>query len=283
MHVHSTASDGKLTVEKILSIAKDVNTSVLAFTEHYNMGSYNRARLLAGNDIEIIPAMEISASLSEFNLSKKHVCHIIAYYPSYTICKVIDQYEVSRNICVKKTLKKLQQTISISYNDVLKYARDKQSIGRFDIAIALYKKGLAKSPVSAYGEFLELGTAGYVTREKMQATELIQNIRAAHGVPVLAHPKSLKLSTDATFDLLYHLKSAGLEGIEVYNPHNTLEQRHTFLLFCGYFNLLPTCGSDFHGITTSPVQLATGIDNNLCIDNYGIIEGLKSRHSNIIK
>ena len=180
LHVHSNISDGKMSVSDIISLAKTTNVSVLSFSEHYNMGSYHLAKDLAKKDIEIIPSVEIGASLSEFGLSKKHVCHVIAYYPSYKICTILDKYEASRDKCVKKTLSRLQKYISLSYSDVVRHARDKNSIGRFDIAIALYRRGYARSPVDAYGEFLELGTAGYVDREKMQATELIQKIRKAY-------------------------------------------------------------------------------------------------------
>jgi len=281
LHVHSNVSDGKLSVKEMIDLAQQNNTSVLSFCEHYNMGSYHLAKKLAKQNIEIIPGVEIGASLSEFGLSKNHVCHILAYYPSYKICHILDEYEETRDKCVRKTLRNLQTHLKISYSDVLKFARNKNSIGRFDIAIALYKLGYASSPTDAYGEFLELGRHGFVQREKMEVTTLIKKIRKVHGVPVIAHPKSLNLSFDDAFKLLRTLKDTGLEGIEVYNPYNSEEQKHNLLLFCNYFDLLATCGSDFHAIPERKIELATGIDNNLCISDYGIIENLKQRQHNI--
>jgi len=118
-------------------------------------------------------------------------------------------------------------------------------------------------------------------REPMQVTELIQKIRKVNGVPVIAHPKSLRLNFDDTFTLLYKLKQAGLEGVEVYNPCNTDEQRRDYLMLCNYFDLLPTCGSDFHAMSERKVELATGINNNLCISDYAMIQNLKQRQHNI--
>lgn len=281
LHVHSNVSDGKLSVEDMIRLAVSTNIRTLAFAEHYNMGSYNLAQTLAHDTIEIIPAVEIGASLASFGLSKKHVCHVLAYYPSYKICDVLDEYEKSRDACVRKTLRKLQKNIKLSYQDVVKHARNKQSIGRFDIAIALYHKGYAKSPVAAYGEFLELGKAYYVEREKLDVISLIKNIRKVNGVPVIAHPKSLRLNFDDTFSLLRTLKENGLEGIEVYNPCNTELQRADLLTLCNYFDLLPTCGSDFHAIADRGVNLGTGINNNLCITDYSIIQDLKRRQHQI--
>lgn len=281
LHVHSNVSDGRLSVEDTIKLAQETNIRTMAFAEHYNMGSYNIAKKLAGNSIEIIPAVEIGASLASFDLSKKHVCHILAYYPSYKICNILDTYEKSRDICVKKTLKKLQKDIQISYHDIVKHARNKQSIGRFDIAIALYHKGYAKSPVAAYGKFLELGKAYYLEREKLDVISLIQDIRKVNGVPVIAHPKSLKLNFSDMFNLLHTLKENGLEGLEVYNPCNSEVQRNDFLTLCKYFDLLPTCGSDFHAIADRGVKLGTGINNNLCITDYSIIQELKHRQHQI--
>lgn len=278
LHVHSNVSDGKLSVKETIELAKSSNIRTLAFAEHYNMGSYNIAKTFAGDSIEIIPAVEIGTSLTKFGISKKHICHLIAYYPSYKICNILDTYEKSRDVCVKKTLRKLQKTIPISYHDVMKVARNKQSIGRFDIAIALYQKGYAKSPVAAYGQFLELGTSFYIEREKLDIISLIREIRKINGVPVIAHPKSMKLQFDDMFNLLHTLKENGLEGIEVYNPCNSISQREDFLKLCYYFDLLPTCGSDFHGISDRAVNLGTGIGNNLCVTDYTIILDLKQRH-----
>lgn len=281
LHIHSNVSDGKLSVKEIIDLAIANNVGTLAFAEHYNMGSYNEAKKLAGEKIEIIPAVEISASLASLGISKNHVCHILAYYPSYKICDILDTYEKSREICVKKTLKKIRSNINLSYNDVVKYARDKKSIGRFDIAIALYKKGFAKSPVDAYGKFLELGKAYYVEREKLDVITLIKKIREINGVPVIAHPKSLRLNPEEMYNLVSILKENGLEGIEVYNAHNTEEQRQEFLKLCKHFDLLATCGSDFHGMSDRLVELGTGIDNNLCVSDYSIVQGLKERQHKI--
>ncbi len=281
LHVHSTVSDGKLSVQDIIALAQCSNVRTIAFAEHYNMGSYKIAKELAANSLEVIPAVEIGASLANFGMSKNHVCHILAYYPSYKICDVLDEYENSRDVCVKKTLKKLQKSISLSYHDVVRYARNKKSIGRFDIAIALYKKGYAKSPVSAYGQFLELGKAFYVERKKLDVVSLIQKIRESNGVPIIAHPKSLKLNFNNMLDLLHTLKDSGLEGLEVYNPCNSQEYRQHLLELCNFLDLLPTCGSDFHGIADRGIYLGAGINNNLRITDYTIIQNLKNRQHRI--
>lgn len=282
MHIHSNAYDGKWSVNQIISFCKENNVSTISLTEHYNLGSYKKARFLAQNEIEVIPGIEIGATLLDLGYSKNHVCHILAYYPNYNICKILDKYELSREHCVKKTIERLKKHINISYKDVVKSARNKKSIGRFDIAIALAKLGYSNDPITAYGEFLDTGKSYYVEREKMTTNNLIREIRKVEGVPVLAHPKSLKLNYTDLSKFLEKLKKFGLEGIEVYNPHHTEEQTLMFAELADEFSLIKTVGSDFHGKAQDNILIGYGIENNLMINDYSIITELKKRHSAII-
>ena len=287
LHVHSRCSDGKKKVEDILKISIENNVGVLSLTEHYNLGSYQKARDLAKDEIEIIPGVEFGTSLACFNLSNRHVCHIGAYYPSYSIIKVFDMFETSRDICVKKTLKKLQAMgIPITYTKLEKYARKKSSIGRFDIAMTLYHLGYSESPVAAYGDYLDQGMPGYITREKLSPIELIYQIKLAGGVPVMFHPKSIKLSHEDTYDFIHALRSFGLEGLEVYNSHHTEEQIALFLEMANKLDLVPTVGSDYHALPSNNeqiIEIGKGINNNLNISDYSIITRLKERHHDINK
>lgn len=284
LHVHSTCSDGKDKVDEIISKAKLNNVGVLSLTEHYNLGSYQKARALAKDSIEIVPGVEFGTNLECFGMSKKHVCHIGAYYPSYRIIKVFDIFETSRDKCVKRTIKKLQSlNIPITYSKVEKYARKKNSIGRFDIAITLYQMGYSDSPISAYGDYLDCNMPAYINREKLSPQDLIYQILCAKGVPVLFHPKSLKLNPDDFYDFLVFLKACGLEGLEVYNPHHTEEQTYNLLCLTNKLDLVPTVGSDYHGLLDRNIEIGKGINNNLNISNYSIITRLKERHHKISK
>lgn len=278
LHVHSNCSDGKKSIEEILNICSENNVKTIAFAEHYNMGSYKKARRLAEPyEIEVIPAIEIGASLSEFGFSNHHICHIVAYYPSYKICKILDEYEISRDKCVRHTLEKLNKNISISYTQVKKYARDKNSIGRFDVAIALSKLGYSPDPITAYGEYLDFGKTAYVTREKEQATSLIKKILTLGGIPVLVHPKSMKLGFQSQYYVMEEFKNAGLCGIEAFNPHHTDEQTTFYTEMAEEFKLIPTVGSDYHGKSSDNIEIGLGINGNLKISDYSIITSLKQK------
>lgn len=282
LHVHSNYSDGKHSLQFIADKAVQNNVSVIAFAEHYNMSSFFPFRRLVGKQIEVLPAIEMGASLSSFGLSKNHVCHIVAYFPTTQICSILDYYELSREKCVKKTLDRLRhEGINLSYRTVVKHARDKLSVGRFDIAIALAKLGYAPTPAKAYSKFLDLNSPIYVDREKMQVETLIKSILLCKGLPVLAHPRTLRLNNSDTTELIAKLKSYGLVGIEVFNPHNRPDHIQFYSCLCDEYGLIKTVGSDYHGRSKEGVELGLGIDGNLKIDDYSIVTALKQKEKQL--
>ena len=88
------------------------------------------------------------------------------------------------------------QGIEIDLADVIANARDKKSIGRFDIALTLKALGYSKTATEAYGKYLDHNDKSYVQRKKLEPEDLVRAIRKYGGVPVLAHPKSLRLSKE---------------------------------------------------------------------------------------
>ena len=150
LHIHSNYSDGKLNVESIIEKALENNTSVISLTEHYNVSSLNHARDVANGRMEIIPGIEIGSSLSCYGMSKKHICHFTAYFINRKIYRILDAYEISRKKSIDKIIRKLNLNgIYITLGQVSRTVK-KESIGRYDIAYTLFKRGYAVSPVHAY-------------------------------------------------------------------------------------------------------------------------------------
>ena len=282
LHIHSNYSDGKLNVENIIEKALENNTSVISLTEHYNVSSLKHARDVSRGRIEIIPGIEIGSSLACYGLSKKHICHFTAYFINRKIYRILDAYEISRKKSIDKIIRKLNLNgIYITSGQVVRTVK-KESIGRYDIAYTLFKRGYAVSPAHAYSKYLDKGTVAFVEREKMSPIDLIKAIRKCGGVPVIAHPKSLKLNHQDTSDFIKLLSDNGLCGIEVYNPHNSQEKREELIEICNKNNLITTVGSDFH-TPNDEIKIGLGIDGNLKISDYSIITNLKEKKHEIDK
>jgi hypothetical protein len=282
LHVHTDFSDGFDSIESVLKKAKENNVGVISLTEHYNLSSYKIACEIAGDDIEVIPGIEIGADMSKYSKDKKHICHILGYFISKDICKLLDMYELDRYKCVVDTIRLLNnQGINITIEDVIENARDKKSIGRFDIAKTLKKLGYTKSTSEAYGKYLDHGGKSYVQRKKLTPVELVKKIQEYGGVAVIAHPKSLRLSKEEEETFIKELVDAGLGGIEVYNPNNGQAKREELLEYCKKYNLVPTVGSDYHGGKRKPViEIGKGINDNLLVSDMNIIKMLKDKRNN---
>ncbi|MDP2960964.1 MAG: PHP domain-containing protein, partial [candidate division Zixibacteria bacterium] len=61
LHIHTTASDGLLTPEKVIEFAQELNFSAIAIADHDTVDGYESAKRKAEDSgIELIPAVELS-------------------------------------------------------------------------------------------------------------------------------------------------------------------------------------------------------------------------------
>ena len=72
----------------------------------------------------------------------------------------------------------------------------------------------------------------------------------------MAHPREIMEEYNFSYDdidmLVEYLVSYGLKGLEVYHSKHTLEDCEKFLSIANKYNLIPTCGSDYHGENIKP-------------------------------
>jgi len=125
------------------------------------------------------------------------------------------------------------------------------ALGRPHLADALVEKKVVRSRKEAFQKFLNHNGPAYVPGDAPPSKEIIALIRAAGGVPVLAHPAYY-----SNEDYLKKLADEGLMGIEVYYPDVSRALRERFLTLAAQFNLIATGGSDYHGPRTSRSELA---------------------------
>lgn len=281
LHVHSNYSDGKNSIEDIISMANSNNVKCISFAEHYNLDSYPKVLQIAINSgIEVIPAIEVGTDLSMYDLRKRSKCHMIIYYPSIKICDLLKEYHKKKDKVIFEILNNLKKIgINLPYEFVKISARNPDNICKFDIAIALSKLGVSNSPQEAYERYIDYGSITYVASNKMSPTELLKYVKSVGGVVSIAHPKSLAMTKEKFYDFIKELVELGLDEIEVYNPHNKLDRIQEYLELCDEFNLIPTVGSDYHGRENDNIEIGRGIDNNLCITDYSIVERIKKRRT----
>jgi hypothetical protein len=140
--------------------------------------------------------------------------------------------------------------ITVDWERVQEIAGD-SSIGRPHIAQAMLEGGHIANMKQAFDQYLGRDKPAYAEREKMTPRQTMDLITGVRGLPVLAHP----LTLDDPEAMIKELKPHGLAGLEVYYGGYTYADIKGLLLLTGKYGLIPTGGSDFHGIdaTETPI------------------------------
>jgi hypothetical protein len=117
------------------------------------------------------------------------------------------------------------------------------TLGRPHLARALVEAGHVVDLPDAFARYIGWGKPAYVPRPLVAPRDAIALIRAAGGVPVLAHP----FSGGGLEGILDRLVPAGLAGMEVDYGSYTPEERDVLRGIAARRGLIATGGSDFHG------------------------------------
>lgn len=252
LHVHTSFSDGKLTPEELVAAAKAAGLNYIAITDHdtvEGIGHLYENGFYPSRGIHIIPGIEFSAHHPTQEI------HILGYNIDIyhrTLADKLNEVTEARWTRFSEMVEKLQELgYDINETDVLTLAGASRSISRSHIARVLVKKGHFSSVREAFNAVLEKGKSCYVPHYRLEADEIIDIIKQAGGIPVLAHPKLIHDD-----EIVESLCQKGIEGIEVFYPrHDDVDVEH-YMAMAERYNLMVTGGSDFHGFPTRyPAEL----------------------------
>lgn len=255
LHLHTTFSDGSRTPTDVLALARKAQVSAVAITDHDTVAGLPEA-IAAGRSlgIEVVPGIELSSRWGETEL------HILGYFLEWNdqvFQRQLTRFQDARHVRNPRIIEKLNALgIDITYDEVRTLAGN-DSVGRPHIARVLIEKGYVTSAKEAFDRYLADGAAAHVPRELPDPREAIAIIRAAHGIPVLAHPSWLDRSEGIT-KICEQLKAAGLGGLEVHYSSHRPEQTSAYLDVARRLDLLVTGGSDFHGVTKPDIEVGIG-------------------------
>jgi predicted metal-dependent phosphoesterase TrpH len=242
LHIHSTASDGKLTPADVVLEAAKRGLSFIALADHDNVDGIAPAQAAASAfpGLKIIPGVEISTEA-------EGEVHVLGYFIDHKDAEfnaALDRFKNSRLQRGQGMVAKLEKLgIKIDWQRVMEIAGG-STIGRPHIAQAMLEKGYVKSFKEAFSEYLGHNRPAYVDRDKMAPQEAIELIIKAKGLPVLAHPLTLP-EPEA---MIAELKGGGLVGLEAYYNGYTPEEVGRLLALADKYQLIATGGSDYHGI-----------------------------------
>ncbi len=259
LHTHSTASDGTFSPEELIYLAKKEGLQALALTDHDTIEGLKTAYQTAKEErLPFLCGVEISIKFS----GSGHF-HLLGYFLEPEIPELNNTLKKLQEARENRNLKIIEKLNSLGIDITLDELREiaKGEIGRPHIANLLVKKGVVKSFDEAFEKYLKKGAVAYVPKALLSPEEAIKLILSAKGIPVLAHPVTLKLSDSELKSYLKELKEFGLMGIEAFYTEHSSEFTK-FLIECAKeFGFLITGGSDFHGTNKPDIKLGRGLGN----------------------
>ena len=282
MHTHTNYSDGDLSPQELIRLAINKNIGTLAITDHDTIEGIKKVNrmdnLILDSGIEIVNGIELSAKVD------KGLMHILGYgidlYNEELNKKMIDLRDNSINsvLSVMEQIKR-DYGIRFNYDDIKELVNANHNLGRPDLAKLCIKYGYASTVSEAFDKYLV--DAYNKTRQNgkgLKYQECLELITNCGGIPVLAHPKSLKLSEKEFLILLKDMINGGLKGIEVYHSSHSKEEMDYYHKIANKYDLLISGGSDFHGKSVKPdIELGTGKNNNIKIKELSLLDKLHNR------
>ena len=254
LHIHSNASDGRLSPEEVVRESARRGLAVIALTDHDAISGLAPALAAAKTfpGLRVVPGVELSTDADQGEV------HILGYFIDYNDGELVARLERMRNSRLERAqamVAKLRDLgVNIDWPRVQEIA-GKGSVGRPHLAQAMLEKGYIGSLKEAFSSYIGRGGPAYVERRKLTPAAAVELILRVKGLPVLAHP----LTVSDPEALVVKLKAVGLVGIEAYYKDYSADDVGKLLMLAERYNLVATGGSDYHGLDTEIEIMIGGV------------------------
>ena len=264
LHIHSKASDGKLTIQEIFKEAKSRNINFMAITDHDSISCQTQAIATAKEEhIQYVTGVELNVTFAhpkyhegkavsldflgyQFDTNNKALeskLETMAKYREERAAKILDNLnaEFKKEHIATLTKDDLRQ-IEESVDGVL---------GRPHIADYLVKKNIVKTRQEAFDKYL---VKCDVPKYPLYLEEASKLVRGAGGKLVLAHPNdphgtslvALTKSLSEQTEIIQEKMLPYIDGVECWHSRNTAETTNHYVAFAKEHGLIMTGGSDCH-------------------------------------
>ena len=271
LHAHSCASDGSDSPRALVEKAAAAGLAAIAVTDHDSVGGVTEA-MEAGRElgVEVVPGIEVSSDYLDNNV------HILGYFidpDAPELRPVLDWVRVERDIRNEKIAEMLFAAgYDITMED-LRRTYPGAVLGRPHFCEYLANKGCIADVKEGFDTLLGPGKPFYLPKRRISIEKAVKVIRAAGGIPVLAHPVMYGYDREELGRLFDTVEALGIRHVEALYSENTPEEEAWLLSECERRGLGITGGSDYHGTRKPGLQPGTGYGSMFA--GYDLLEGLK--------
>mgnify|MGYP002142602765 CR=1 FL=1 len=265
LHTHSVRSDGRGTPAQVMAEAKAAGLDIVALTDHDTVAGWDEARAEAQRiGLGFVPGIELTTRVQR-DTQHKFTVHLLAYLPdpnNVQLKRILGESVSSRVDRLQAITERLSEDFDITWEHVLEVLADGKVAGRPAIADAMIERGIIDSR-EPFFDWVRPGTKYYVPNRGVPETvDAIGLVRAAGGVPIVAHPMARgggpKPGEPMPRAHFLELIEAGLAGFEAHHRDVPAYATDWFVQLAAEFHLLVTGSSDYHG-TGKPNRLGENL------------------------
>ena len=250
LHLHTNLSDGLLSPENVIILAKENGCQTIAITDHELCENYEL--LSQKYDINIISGIEFNTSISNLHLLGYGIIDF-----DKMNAEMLSLRKLNEVICIEVIERLRKDGIEVSIKQLKDYLDsinlDSQILDKRKLVKYLIHMGYSSTIVETYQKLIGNGQKYYVPNIKLSPKEIIELVKSCGGKTVLAHPNTITKDNKMLLSIVDELKSLGLFGMEVKNDKMKLTQTEFYQIIAHRNELLETFGSDFHNPNTDYV------------------------------
>ena len=245
LHNHSYYSDGVLSPTEVVRLASQAGCDLFSLTDHDTTDGIAEAQLEADSlNLNLVNGVEISA------LWRNMAIHILGL--GVDINNDTLQTGLEHN---QKLRKERAEKIALGlWRSGIKDALEKTQafsktnmLTRTHFAQMLISEGYCKDMKSVFRRYLTGKKPGGVGVQWEGYDDVVKWIHAAGGKALIAHPLRYRMTNTKIKNMLIDFKDVLGDGLEVVTGTSTQDEINLSSQWTKDYNLLASCGSDFHG------------------------------------
>ncbi len=253
LHNHSYYSDGVLSPSELVELSNKASCDLFSLTDHDTTEGIIEAQLEADKlGITLINGVEISAFWHNMAI---HIVGLGVDIDNDILQNGLEHNRKLRKVRAEKIALGLWRS---GIKDALEKAQEISGgsmLTRTHFAQMLIKEGYCKDMKSVFRRYMTGKKPGGVRVEWKAFDEVINWIHSAGGKALIAHPFRYRMTHTKIKKMLYDFKEASGDGLEVVNANSSEEEISLGNQWSENYNLLASCGSDFHGWPNQRIQI----------------------------
>ena len=253
LHNHSFYSDGVLSPSELVEQSNKAGCDLFSLTDHDTTEGIIEAQLEADKlGVTLINGVEISAFWQNMAI---HIVGLGIDINSDVLQSGLEHNRELRKVRAEKIALGLWRS---GIKDALEKAQKISGgsmLTRTHFAQMLIKEGYCKDMKSVFRRYMTGKKPGAVRVKWKSFDEVIYWIHSAGGKALIAHPFRYRMTHTKIKKMLYDFKTATGDGLEVVNANSSEEEISLGDQWSENYNLLASCGSDYHGWPNQRIQI----------------------------